>query len=126
MKEKKVLTDSIFLRIPLLTLSNQQQQSLQCNNNINSINRQLLMGEKVSYSQVAKKPTTDSLADILNSVVVAAARTNNISPLSFGSNSSCSGSSSNSSSMMTVGNSSKPKMVTVKPSLDDVKVQILN
>jgi hypothetical protein len=85
------------------------------------------MGEKVSYSQVAKKPTTDSLADILNSVVVAAARTNNISPLSFGSNSSCSG-SSNSSSVMTVGNSSssKPKMVTVKPSLDDVKVQILN
>jgi hypothetical protein len=80
------------------------------------------MGEKVSYSQVAKKPTTDSLADILNSVVVAAARTNNISPLSFGSNSSCSG-SSNSSSMMTAGsNSSKPKMVTVKPSLDDVKV----
>jgi hypothetical protein len=82
------------------------------------------MGEKVSYSQVAKKPTTD-LADILNSVVVAAARTNNISPLSFGSNSSCSGSSSsNSSSVMTVGNSSssKPKMVTVKPSLDDVKV----
>jgi len=103
------LFGSSSARIPLLSLSN-QQQSLESN----TVNRQLLMGEKVSYSQVARKPT--DLADILNSVV--ASRTSNISPLSFGSNSSSSG--SNNSSMLTVG-SGKPKMVTVKPSLDDVK-----
>lgn len=113
----------VLRRIPLLAISNQQQQS--SNSGLfggqQKVSSSDLFGssqQKVSYSQVASKPNTANILDMVDM-----RSSSNISPLSFGSNSS---SCSNSSSMLTSGgNSAKPKMVTVKPSLDDVKVNIL-
>lgn len=121
--------DSLFglssssARIPLLAISNQQQQQqLQSSNN--ATNLLLNQGGKVSYSQVAKKPTNilepTTTSSLINSMIEARSNSS-ISPLSFGSNSSSCGSSSSSGNNMLAVGSGKPKLVTVKPSLDDVK-----
>jgi hypothetical protein len=108
----------------LLAISNQQQQQLFGNNNSNSSSANII-GQKVSYSQVAKKPTSNSLESQLINSMVDMRSNNSISPLSFASNSSTgSCGNSNNSSMMSSSSSGilKPKLVTIKPSLDDVKV----